>query len=454
MDSDGYPGLIIILAAALIKGFYTVCETAVTEIDDRRIKNNDKNVKYKTLCELLEKPSRLVTAFAVNRMLTAVMIAYLAAFTYISPLSDTFMSIFKNNTAAHIVSAVCIMLCTVLLLTVICDGVPKKIAAGCKETEKLACFCAPFVKFLVAILTPLTALSSLLIRLISMIFGSGGSSEKDVVTEEEILMMVDAGNETGVIEESQKEMINGVFEFDDRTVSDVMTHRTDIAAVKMPADVPEIVNLAISSGFSRIPVYEDTVDHIIGMICVKDLLCFVGSEAAESATAKNFLRDIIYFPGSVSCGEAFKRLTAKKMQMAVVIDEYGGTAGLITMEDLVETIVGNIQDEYDDEEEELVRISDDTYTIAGTADPEKILSEFGITLPEDNDFDTMSGFIVELLGRIPEENENPSVQYEDLLFTVLVTEDKCITKLKATILKKNENENNIQKESSENEEET
>ena len=142
MDSDGYPGLIIILAAALIKGFYTVCETAVTEIDDRRIKNNDKNVKYKTLCELLEKPSRLVTAFAVNRMLTAVMIAYLAAFTYISPLSDTFMSIFKNNTAAHIVSAVCIMLCTVLLLTVICDGVPKKIAAGCKETEKLACFCA------------------------------------------------------------------------------------------------------------------------------------------------------------------------------------------------------------------------------------------------------------------------------------------------------------------------
>lgn len=233
-----------------------------------------------------------------------------------------------------------------------------------------------------------------------------------------------------------------------------MTHRTDIAAVKMPADVPEIVNLAISSGFSRIPVYEDTVDHIIGMICVKDLLCFVGSEAAESATAKNFLRDIIYFPGSVSCGEAFKRLTAKKMQMAVVIDEYGGTAGLITMEDLVETIVGNIRDEYDDEEEELVKISDDTYTINGTADPEKILSEFGISLPDDNDFDTMSGFIVELLGRIPEENENPCVQYENLLFTVLVTEDKCITKIKATILGKNGNENNIQKENLENEEET
>ena len=447
MDSDGYAGLIVILAAALIKGFYTVCETAVTEIDDRKVRNGGE--KYKALAELLEKPSRLVTAFAVNRMLTAVVIAYTAAFAYITPLANAFSGLFKGNyAAAQIASAACIMLATVLALTVFCDGVPRKIAAG--GSEKLACFCAPFVRLLVLLLTPLTALSSVLIRLFSALFGAGAASEKDVVTEEEILMMVDAGNETGVIEESQREMINNVFEFDDVTVSDVMTHRTDITAVKMPAEVSEIVNAAISSGFSRIPVYEDTVDHIIGIICVKDLLCFVGSEAAESATAESFVRDIIYFPESVSCGEAFKRLTAKKMQMAVVADEYGGTAGIVTMEDIVETIVGNIQDEYDDEEEELIKISDDTYTIAGTADPENILPEFGITLPEDNDFDTMSGFIVELLGRIPEENENPSVQYENLLFTVLVTEDKCITKIKATIISEN---NEIQKESLENEEE-
>lgn len=447
MDSDGYAGLIIILAAALIKGFYAVCEAAVTEIDDHKVRNGGE--KYKVLAKLLEKPSKLVTAFAVNRMLTAVIIAYTAAFTYITPLADALSDAFGwNYAAAHVLSAACIMLATVLALTVFCDGVPKRIAAG--GSEKLACFCAPFVRFLVMILTPLTALSSALIRLFSALFGAGGASERDVVTEEEILMMVDAGNETGVIEESQREMINNVFEFDDLTISDVMTHRTDMIAVKAPADVPEIVNAAISSGFSRIPVYEDTIDHIIGMICVKDLLCFVGSEAAESASAENFVRDIIYLPESVSCGEAFKRLTEAKMQMAVVIDEYGGTAGIITMEDIVETIVGNIQDEYDDEEEELIRISDDTYTIAGTADPENILPEFGIELPEDNHFDTMSGFIVELLGRIPEENENPSVTYENLIFTVLVTEDKCISKIKATILSE---EKNIQKESLENEEE-
>ena len=447
MDSDGYAGLIVLLTVILIKGFYTVCETAVTEIDDRRVRNGGK--EFRILANLLEQPSRLVTAFAVNRMLAAVIVAYTAAVMYIFPLADAFSGIFgENYIAAELASAVCITLAAVLVLTVFCDGVPKKIASG--GSEKLACFCAPFVRLLVVALTPLTALSSVLIRLFSALFGKGAASEKDVVTEEEIMMMVDAGNETGVIEESQREMINNVFEFDDRTVSDIMTHRTDITAVKIPADVSEIVNAAISSGFSRIPVYEDTIDHIIGIICVKDLLCLVGSEAAESALAESFVREIVYFPESVSCGEAFKRLTAKKLQMAVVIDEYGGTAGIVTMEDIVETIVGNIQDEYDDEEEALIQISEDTYTIDGTSDPEEILPEFGINLPEDNNFDTMSGFIVELLGRIPEENENPSVKYENLLFTVLVTEDKCITKIKATILGE---ENKIQKESLENEEE-
>ena len=138
------------------------------------------------------------------------------------------------------------------------------------------------------------------------------------------------------------------------------------------------------------------------------------------------------------------------MQMAVVIDEYGGTAGLVTMEDIVESIVGNIQDEFDDEKEELVRISDDTYAIDGTAEPEGIFEELGIVLPEDKDFDTVSGFIVDLLGRIPEENENPSVKYGNVLFTVLITEDMRITRIKATILKENSKE---EKEKDENEEE-
>lgn len=443
MDSDGYAGSMLILAVILYKGFCTVCESAVTEIDDRKVKGGEKTV----LSGLLEKPSRLMTAFSVNRVLTAVLASYLALFDYRGPLAAALGRLSRGW--AEILAALIILLGTVLALTVFCEGIPKRLPAA--KSEKFAYFCAPFVKLLVIVLTPLTALSSLLTRLLAPIFGGKGLSEQDHVTEEEILMMVDAGSETGALEESQRKMINNVFEFDDLTVSDIMTHRTDITAVESSAKVSEVVNAAISSGFSRIPVYEETIDRIVGIICVKDLLCLVGSEAAENSDVKGFLRDIVYLPESVPCKEAFKRLSEKKMQMAAVADEYGGTAGLVTMEDIIERIVGSIRDEYDEEEVRLNKISDDTYVIDGSADPEEILPVFGIELPEGNGFDTMNGFIAELLGRIPEENENPSARYENVLFTVLVTEDKRITKIKAEIL--SDNNQNEEKESISNEEE-
>ncbi len=459
MDTDGYAGSIVILAVILYKGFCTVCESAVTEIDDRKVKNGKKSV----LSDLLEKPLKLVTAFSVNRIFSAVLLAYMALFGFGEPLKTFFEKkvfgyaqgephLFEDTAPAwaSFISTAIILILSVLTLTVFCEGIPKRLPAA--KSERFAYFCAPFVKFLVAVLAPMTALSSLLTRLLSPLFGAKGTFGRDAVTEEEILMMVDAGSETGVVEESQRKMINNVFEFDDLTVSDIMTHRTDITAVDISAKVSDVVNAAISTGFSRIPVYEDTIDRIVGIICVKDLLCLVGSEAAENSDIRGFIREIIYLPESVPCGEAFKRLSEGKMQMAAVADEYGGTAGLVTMEDIVEKIVGNIQDEYDDEEAELTKISEDTYIIRGAADPEDILPVFGITLPDGNGFDTMSGFIVELLGRIPEENENPSAEYGGALFTVLVTEDKRITRIKAKILKDNENAIE-EKESLKNEEE-
>lgn len=463
MDSDGLTGIILILVLILYKAFCTVCETAVTEIDDRKVKNSQEKIRGKaTLLKLLEKPSRLVTAFAVNRVTTAIAISWMALVCFTDPITNAVYDLGggRVNSADYIIAVyLIILLASVVVITVFCEGIPKKIAV--KGGDRLAYFCGGFVKYLVIVLTPMTALSSLLIRVFSPVFGVGGIPEREVVTEEEILLMVDAGNETGVIEESQREMINNVFEFDDLILSDVMTHRTDIVAVEDTDGVSEVVNASIGSGFSRIPVYEDTIDHITGIICVKDLLCLVGSEAAEGADIKSFVRDIIYLPESVPCGEAFKRLTAEKMQMAVVIDEYGGTAGLVTMEDIVETIVGNIQDEYDDEAEEIIQISDDTYTIDGTADPGEIMGKLGAELPEEDKFDTMSGFIVELLGRIPEEDESPSVEYAGIRFTALLTEEKCITKIKAQILEdkeqtpenKNGNSEKSKKESLKNEEE-
>ena len=145
------------------------------------------------------------------------------------------------------------------------------------------------------------------------------------------------------------------------------------------------------------------------------------------------MRDVLYVPETNNCDEVFKKLTTVKGQMAVAVDEYGGTAGIVTMEDLLEAIVGNIQDEYDDETEEIVRVSEGVYTIDGTANPEAVLEQLGVTLPEDHSYDTMGGFIVDLLGYIPNTNETPSVFYQDIKFTVLLAEDKRISKIKAEI---------------------
>ena len=450
MDSDGLAGSIIIIVLILLKAFFTVCETALAEISDSRVKSFENGTKAeRRLFRLLKSPSRLMTAFSVNRIASAMLLMYAALFTYAKPIADLILSFVAKedasgswNTVGFIAAAFVIMLAAVLVLTVLCEGVPKQLALA-KDAEKLALAAAFPVSILVVFYTPFTAVSEAAIRgLVSLAVGKDGF-KGDAVTEEEILMMVDAGNETGVIEETQREMINNVFEFNDLTASDVMTHRTDVVGVESKASISEVVNAAISSGFSRIPVYKGSMDHIAGIICVKDLLCMVGSEAAATASLKDFIREVIYVPETIPCGELFRQLSEKKMQMAVVADEYGGTAGIVTMEDVVESIVGNIQDEYDDETEEIIRISDDTFTIDGTAAPGHILEQLGITLPEDNDFDTMSGFIVSLLGRIPEENENPVVKYGGVVFTVLITEDMCITKLKATVCAGNEGNEEI-----------
>lgn len=454
MDSDGFAGSIVILALILIKAFMTVCEYAVTEMNDARAHSLENGgARERRLRKLLEKPSELMTAFSVNRIFSVILIAYAALFAYSVPLGNFIEKCINgesvggnvgNMTVSYAAACVIILIATVFVLTAFCEGLPKKLVFSF-NTDRLAVRCGIYVKIMLVLFTPMTALSNAVVKLISWLFGSKAQENPDSVTEEEILMMVDAGNETGVIEENQKEMINNVFEFDDLTVSDVMTHRTDIVGTETEAPISEVVNAAISSGFSRIPVYEDSIDRISGVVCVKDLLCMVGSDAASSAKAKDFIRETIYVPESMPCGELFKLFTAKKMQMAVVADEYGGTAGIVTMEDVVESIVGNIQDEYDDEEEEIKQISDNTYTISGGAAPEAVFEQLGLAITDDNGFDTMSGFIVNLLGRIPGENENPTVRCENVLFTVLITEDMCIEKLKAEICGDtiSEDDNNI-----------
>ena len=265
------------------------------------------------------------------------------------------------------------------------------------------------------------------------------------VTEDDIMSMVDAGTESGTIEDNSAELISNVFEYDDLRADDVMTHRVNITAIDENSTLDDIIYIALDKGFSRLPVYEKSIDRIIGVIIVKDLLCLIGSDHLDDFCLKDFIRETVYVPESCTCSDAFKIMTGAKAGLAVVIDEYGGTAGIITLEDIIESVMGNIQDEYDSESAEIKKIGVEKYELSGDADPDEVLEMFGHSLPEDHDYDTISGFVIGLLGYVPEElpedsDKKPHVDYEDIRFVILSVSDNHIERLIAFRNEKNDDQ--------------
>lgn len=258
------------------------------------------------------------------------------------------------------------------------------------------------------------------------------------VTEDEVRDLVDAlandDDEDG-IEENSATMIKNIFEFDGLTAADVMTHRTAISGVDINTiTLDDLIYLALDMGYSRIPVYEDSIDKIIGIIVVKDLLCLVGKTDLSDFDIRDFIRDVSFIPEACPCSDVFNSLNDLKSGMAVVVDEYGGTAGIITLEDIIEEIVGNIQDEYDDEKSDIVLIEENVYEVAGEADPDAVFKLFDVELPEDHEYETVSGFITDKLGYIPEGGEYiaPSVDYEGVHLEVTSVEDRTILKVRVS----------------------
>lgn len=283
------------------------------------------------------------------------------------------------------------------------------------------------------LLAPLAALNRALTALLKKALGNGYTD----VTEDDVLDMVDAlvnDDDENAIEQDSAQMISNIFEFSTLTAGDVMTHRTSIVGVDIRSiTLDDLIYLALDMGFSRIPVYEGSIDKILGMIIVKDLLCLIGKDDLSRFDIHDFLRDVIFIPEACSCSDTFRSLTSMKSGMAVVVDEYGGTAGIVTLEDIIEAVMGNIQDEYDNEKSEIVKIGEEQYEVVGEADPEDVLGLFGVTLPEDHEYETIAGFVTDKLGYIPEGDElmPPTVDYEGVRLIVLLVEDRTIIKIQA-----------------------
>ena len=422
--------ILLLLVLIGINAFFASGEIAVVALNDQKLKKmaDDGDKKAKILLRFTQTPSSFLATIQVGVTLSGFISSALAADTF----ADSLVSVLSFlPVSAGVLRAVSLFLITLILsfLSLIFgELVPKRIAM--QTPERVAYFSASILLVVYRAMKPVVWLLSKTTNGVVRLFGIDPSRVPEGVTEEEIRMMVDVGNEKGVIEESQKDMINNVFEFDDRDAAEVMTHRTEIMAVDIEAKISDIVYIAINEGFSRIPVYREDIDNIVGVLYVKDLLCLVGCNQSGDFKIEDFIREALYIPETCKCKEIFKLLTAKKMHMAIVVDEYGGTAGLVTMEDLLESIVGNIQDEYDDEEEEVTQIGEGRFTIDGAASLEEVEKLLDIRI-EESDYDTLGGLITGILGRIPSEEEHPQITLENVSFTVTLVEDRRIAKVLA-----------------------
>lgn len=388
-------------------------------------KNLSEPVLSPTLQNLMQKPKLL------KRMGTAQQILFHALFpclfaSAIAPLISQYIpDEMPIGGAAAILLAITV-LCSVFVF-ILSAALPLR---ACKEPEKRLAKNQKLFSFVLCCLQPIQAVIAGLIRLFC-----GKDAVSETVTEEEILSIVDAGTENGLIATQQKEMIDNILEFDDVDVSDVMTHRRNIVGVSVNMKIMDVVYLAVNESYSRMPVYRENMDNIIGVLIVKDLLALIGADNVEHFNIQHFMREVLYVPETAKCKDVLTEMTCHNAQMAVAVDEYGGTAGIVTVEDILEEIVGSIRDEYDEEEaeQEIRMVSDHVYIIKGSADPEDILPKLGISLPEGSAFDTMSGFLVEQLGRIPDAEETPVVTYGQVRFTVLLIEENWIAKIKAEV---------------------
>lgn len=275
--------------------------------------------------------------------------------------------------------------------------------------------------------------------------GSGGLKKffkKESSTEEEIKQLVD--EDEGELEVSQRKMINNIFEFDDITAGDIMTHRTDIVAVADDGSLYDVVNSAIEEGVSRIPIFHEDLDDILGIIYVKDLLKFIGREISKNENFKDYIREPLYVPESIPCKKLFAKMTETRIQLAIVVDEYGGTAGLVTLEDIIEELVGDIEDEYDEQEESIRKIDERTFVFEGITDIEDAGEALNIKFP-DGDYDTLAGFVISRLGFLPTKaDKNAGIEYNNIKFTVLELDERRIEKIKAEIRTENDRaDNNI-----------
>ena len=403
-------GLLIVLL--LGSGFFSASETSLMSLSKIRIRYmEEEGVKgAKLVSSLIEKSSDLLSSILVGNNVVNI------AATSVS--TSLFISIFGDGGVA-IATAVM----TVLVL-IFGEITPKTIAAN--SPEKIAVIVSKPISIIMKITKPIVWVFNLLTGIIFKIMGIENDGVKPFITEEELKAMVNVSHEEGVLEIEEREIINNVFQFGDMQAKEAMIQRLDMVAVNIEDSYDEIIELFKSEKLSRLPVYQESIDDIVGILNIKDII-FLSDEEIQNFNIKNYVREAFFTYEFKKITQLLEEMKKEKTQMAIVVDEYGGTAGLLTIEDLVEVIVGDIDDEYDEEEEEIVKINDNEYLVEGSTKISDVNEQLGINL-ESEEFDSIGGFIIGYLKRIPEENE--IIEVEDVKFKVESIDKNRINKIR------------------------
>lgn len=430
---------LVLVVLILLNAFFAASEIAFISLNDNKIEMMAKegNKKAKKIEKMLKEPSRFLATIQIGITLAGFLSSAFASDTFAKKLAPMLHDLVPSITV-ETWSGISIILITIILsyfTLIFGELVPKRIAM--KKSEMIAFASIGVIQFISMVTSPFVRFLEFSTNIVSKLFGVTGD-EEEVVTEEEIRMMVDVGQEKGTIEQNEKEMINNIFEFNDRTVSEIMTPRNEIFALDSNLAMADAISeIAEDYKYSRIPVYKDNVDQIIGILYIKDMLL---EQKNKNTKVKNLVKDAYFVPETKNIDELFSEMRKNKKQIAIVIDEYGGTAGLVTMEDILEEIVGDIFDEFDEFENEYEKIDENTYILDGGIPIYECNKILDINIPE-GDYETLSGYLTDCLGRIPSEKEKPVLEIDDVVYKIEKVKDKKITKVKLCITDaKNEEE--------------
>ncbi len=326
-----------------------------------------------------------------------------------------------------------IVVVTVYVIVLITYIIPDRL--GNRNTEDKFFKMFGIIRFVTTVFKPLSSLLEIGCAGILKPFGISLKDLEENVTEEEIISIVNEGQEQGILDDDEAEMISNIISFDEKQTKDIMTHRTKMIAVDSSMSVDEALQFMASEAFSRYPLYTGDIDNIVGVIHLKDVAKLMANDASEGRKLIDIARKPFFVPDTLSIDELFSQMQAKKTHMAVVIDEYGQTAGIVAMEDILEEIVGNIEDEFDDDEKMVIKAKDGSFVLRGEADLNEVIDASGIEVDEEDmeTFATVNGLVISLLDRIPVDGERGSVVYKNYVFEILEAKNKMVRKCRLKV---------------------